>query len=313
MARDLIPPPSPAGRPAPDPEHPPALRPAEPDAEPAAEPAAPPGPSAFRARFGFVMGALAGCAVAAAVLLVVLISGDGKRSSRGAGADEGLAADWSPWKPHTHGTISGAEEIAKEIGGNYKDAKAKKLTKVKGGPIALNTLPISVAIPSAGDRFTVVAGVGIQYTLSGFGKEGRLQGSEPSEERRRLLRREALELSLYSFRYLPEVTMVVTLLPPAPKAEQFHPKPKTAAARAAAKARKPVPYQRQALFYRPGDLRKQLERPLEVTMATEPPEIDALTGAEAKRIDGLTYSNLFTYEHIQQQDGSLYLVLDRPS
>lgn len=313
MARDLIPPPSPAGRPAPDPEHPPVLLAAEPDAAPAAEPAAPPGPSAFRARFGFVMGALAGCAVAAAVLLVVLISGDGKRASHGTVTDEGLAADWSPWKPHTSGTIAGAEEIAKEIEGNYKDAKAKKLTKVKGGPIALNTLPISVAIPSAGDRFSVVGGVGIQYTLSGFGKEGRLKGSEPSAERRRLLRREALELSLYSFRYLPEVTMVVALLPPAPKTEQFHPRPKTAAARAAAKARKPEPYQRQALFYRPGDLRKQLERPLELTMATQPPRIDALTGPEAKRIDGLTYSNLFTYEHIQQQDGSLYLVLDQPS
>ena len=290
MARDLIPPPSPAGRPAPDPEHPPVLLPAEPDAARAAEPAAPPGPSAFRARFGFVLGALAGCAVAAAVLLVVLISGDGKRTSPGPGTDEGLAADWSPWKPHTSGTIAGAEEIAKEIEGNYKDAKAKKLTKVKGGPIALNTLPISVAIPSAGDRFTVVGGVGIQYVLSGFGKEGRLKGSEPSAERRRLLRREALELSLYSFRYLPEVTMVVALLPPAPKTEQFHPKPKTAAARAAAKARKPEPYQRQALFYRPGDLRKQLKRPLELTMATEPPKIDALTrprGQADRRPDAL--------------------------
>ena len=83
MARDLIPPPSPAGRPAPDPEHPPVALAAEPDAAPAAEPAAPPGPSAFRARFGFLMGALAGCAVAAAVLLVVLISGDGKRATHG--------------------------------------------------------------------------------------------------------------------------------------------------------------------------------------------------------------------------------------
>ena len=72
--------------------------------------------------------------------------------------------------------------------------------------------------------------------------------------------------------------MVVALLPPAPKTEQFHPRPKTAAARAAAKARKPEPYQRQALFFRPGDLRKQLERPLELTMATQPPRIDALTG-----------------------------------
>ena len=65
--------------------------------------------------------------------------------------------------------------------------------------------------------------------------------------------------------------------------------------------------------HRVGDLRTQLKRPLGATMTTKPPKIDALTGAEAKRIDDLTYSNLFTYEHIQQQDGSIYLVLDRPS
>ena len=48
-------------------------------------------------------------------------------------------------------------------------------------------------------------------------------------------------------------------------------------------------------------------------MATKAPKIDALAAQEAKRIDKLTLSNLFTYEHIQQQDGSIYLVLDRPS
>ncbi len=312
MARDLIPPPSPAGRPAPDPEHPPAAISAEPEAAPGAQPAAPPGPSAFRTRFGFLLGALAGCALAAAVLLVVLLA-DGGDSSPAVGGDEGVAAGWSPWHPRTSATISGAQEIAKEIEGNYKDAKSKKLTKVKGGPIALGTLPLAVAIPGAGNRFTVVGGVGLQYTLAGFGKEGRLTESEPSEERRRLLRREALELSLYSFHYLPEVQMVVALLPPAPRAEQFHPKPKSAAARKAAKSSKPEAYQRQAIFFQRGELRKQLERPLEVTMATKPPRIDGLDRKEAKRIDELTFSNLFSYEHIQQQDGSLYLVLDRPS
>jgi hypothetical protein len=306
VARDLIPPPSPAGRPAPDGEHPPVLLPAEPEAATAAEDAGPPGPSAFRTRFGFVMGALAGCAVAAAVLLVVLISSDSKRVSQSAGTDEGLASNWSPWKPHTSGTIAGAEEIAKEIEGNYKDAKAKRLTGIKGGPIALNTLPAALAIPAPGDRFTIVQGVGVQYTLAGFGKDGRLQGSKPSKERRRLLRREALELSLYSFRYLPEVTMVVTLLPPAPKVEQVHPKAKPAKAAA-------EPYQRQALFYRPGDLRKQLRAPLERTMAVEPPKPDELSRTEGKRIDRLTLPNLFTHRYIQQQDGSIYLVLDRPS
>jgi len=307
VARDLIPPPSPAGRPAPDPEQPPPVA-AEASAEREQAPAGAPGPSQFRARFGFLTGVLAGCAVAAAALLVVLLSGDdGKRGGGTAPTDDGLAANWSPWHPRSEGTISGAQEIARRIEGTYKDARSKKLSTVEGGPIALNkTLPVSVAIPSAGDRFTIVPGVGVQYKLSGFGKGGRLQGSQPSPERRRLLRREALELSLYSFRYLKGVTMVVALLPPAPPAEQVHPSKRK-------KGAKPEPYQRQALFFRPGDLRKQLEKPLATTMATTAPRIDGVARDEAKRIDKLTLPNLFTYEHIQQQDGSLYLVLDRPS
>ena len=154
----------------------------------------------------------------------MLLTGDEPKPG-GPATDEGLASNWSPWHPRSTTSISGAQEIAKQIEGSYKDGRSKKLSTVEGGPIALNkTLPVSVAIPSAGDRFTVVQGVGVQYKLAGFGKDGRLQGSQPSAERRRLLRREALELSLYSFRYLPDVTMVVTLLPPAPKAEQVHPK-----------------------------------------------------------------------------------------
>ena len=306
MARDLIPPPSPAGRPSPDPEPPPPPLPAEAAAADEPAPAAASGPSPFRGRFGFLMGVLAGCAVGAVALLAVLLAGDDARRSGPVG-DEGLAANWSPWHPRNTRSISGAQEIAARIARNYKDAKSKRLASIKGGPITLNTLPAAIAIPAAGDRFSIVNGVGIQYTLAGFGKQGRLQGTRPSAARRRLLRREALELSLYSFRYLKEVTMVVTLLPPAPRAEQVHPK------KAGNKAADDEAYQPQALFYRPGDLRKQLEQPLATTMATKAPAIDELDGAEAKRIDKLTLSNLFTHRYIQQQDGSIYLVLDRPS
>jgi hypothetical protein len=303
VAGDLIPPPSPAGRPAPDQvEPPPPL--AEHEAAPEPALSEPVGPSPFRTRFGFLMGALAGVGVAAAVLLAVLLATGGGQRATTAG-DAALPSDWSPWRPHTSGTIAGAQEIAKTIEGTYKDAEAKKLAGIRGGPIALNTLPASVAIPAAGERFQILGGVGVQYTLAGFGKGGRLQGSRPSQERRRLLRREALELSLYSFRYLPEVTMVVALLPPAPKVEQVHPKAKP--------AKTAEPYQRQALFYRPGDLRKQLERPLARTMAVKPPGLSDLGGAEAERIDKLTLPNLFTHRYVQQQDGTIYLVLERPS
>ena len=41
-------------------------------------------------------------------------------------------------------------------------------------------------------------------------------GGKPSQERLKVLHREALELALYTFRYLPDVEGVVTLLPPPP-------------------------------------------------------------------------------------------------
>ena len=312
MARDLIPPPSPAGRPSPDPGGAGAFEPVEePPREAAPEEAI--GPSPFRGRFGFMTGLLAGCGLAAAVLLVVLLgdggSGGGKTTSAAAPAD-GMAANWSPWHPRATDAIGGAEEIADKLGGAYKDARNKDLNSATGGLIALRTIPIKVAVPAAGARFQEVPGLGVQYTLAGFGRDGRIEGAA-SRARRRLLRREALEMSLYSFRYLPGVDMVVALLPPAPKAEQIHTEPE--GRDAAGKKVKPKPFQPQALFWRRSDLRKQLATPLSTTLAVKPPRIDAVEPAEAKRIDKLTLDNLYTFDHIQQQDGSIYLVLDRPS
>ena len=226
MARDLIPPPSPAGRPAPDQNEPPPLAPVDQaEAAPGEAPAGKPGPSAFRARFGFATGVLAGCALAAAVLLVVLLDARRAQARRPRGR-RGPRLELVALASRARPPRSPARRRSpSRSSGSYKDGRSKDLSTVEGGPIALNkTLPVSVAIPSAGGRFVIVQGVGVQYKLAGFGKDGRLRGSPPSAERRRLLRREALELSLYSFRYLPDVTMVVALLPPAPKAEQVHPK-----------------------------------------------------------------------------------------
>src|SRR3954463_12013028 len=150
MARDLIPPPSPAGRPSPDPGSAGTFEPVEePPREVVPEEAV--GPSQFRARFGFMMGLLGGCGVAAAVLLVVLLGGDGRGESKGKAGPataDGLAANWSPWHPRATDAIGGAEEIADKLGGAYKDARNKSLNKVSGGLIALRSIPIKVAVPA---------------------------------------------------------------------------------------------------------------------------------------------------------------------
>jgi len=304
VAGDLIPPPSPAGRPPPDPEFEPVPEPQGGEPEAAAESSSTLPPSPYRGRFGFITGVLLGCGVAAAVLLLVVITSGGPK-------DEGLARDWSAWHPDTDDSFLGADEIAKHVQGTYRNEKKKPLASVTSGPIAFGQIPLTVAIP-AGDNVQPLYGTGVQYTLGGSGKEGLLKDSKPSKARHRLLRREALELALYSFRYLPNVSMVVTLMPPAPKVEQVHPKPKGKKAAKAAKAKQPR-YQEQAIFYRPGDLKPQLQVPLKFTMNPTPPTISSFKGEEARRIDSLTLNNLFEYVRQPGQDGRAYLVLQRPA
>jgi hypothetical protein len=69
----------------------------------------------------------------------------------------------------------------------------------------------------------------------------------------------------------------------------------------------------QALFFRPGDLRAQLDVPLRHTIPakTPRPETFSLDGIEARRIEDLTRSNLFLASFQQGQDARAYLVLDR--
>jgi hypothetical protein len=303
VAGDLIPPRSPAGRPSPDPpviEDPVTAAVGEPVAAGAGGGGAVHEPSPFRARFGFVGGVLLGCVLAAAVLALML-------ATTGSDPEEGLAADWSAWKPTTDQPFNGASEIADHVERLYRNGKKGQLVSVSAGPPALGPVPLAVAVHPRGGDIELLEGLGVQYTLNGLGRGGSFKdGKRSNEARARLLRREALELALYSFRYLPEVTSVIALLPPEPaRPAKGKDKPPTNA------QGQPV-LELQALLYRPGDLRPQLEVPLDATMAAKAPALDAFKGEEARRVDSLTLSNLFDAEITQAQDARAYLVLERP-
>jgi hypothetical protein len=129
-------------------------------------------------------------------------------------------------------------------------------------------------------------------------------GGKPSKARHALLRREALELALYSFRYLDGINEVVTLLPPAVP---------TGKASKKAKAKANAKPQLQAVYYRPGDLKPQLESPLDQTLDPGRLAPDRLSSIEKRRIDALTMPNLFLVSYQLAQNQLPYLVLDRPS
>jgi hypothetical protein len=140
------------------------------------------------------------------------------------------------------------------------------------------------------------------YTLNGLGPRGSIAKGPPSEARHLLLRREALELALYTFRYARDVDVVVALLPP--NAEAI-----AAASRPTATPRQVTQARPHALLFRAGDLRRQLDAPLRETLAARTPRPETV-GGEASRIERLTRPNLFQAEFKQAQDLKAYLVLE---
>ena len=90
---------------------------------------------------------------------------------------------------------------------------------------------------------------GVIYELDGLGPLKSISG-QGSEERLQLIQREALELALYTFRYLPEVEQVVTMLPPPPPTEEQ----RRAAAKAEARTMAQAAVARRAAAATPEDI-----------------------------------------------------------
>jgi hypothetical protein len=166
---------------------------------------------------------------------------------------------------------------------------------------------VSIALQPDDGSIRDLGSDGVLFTLHGLGRGGQIVGEPASTARHALLRREALELALYSFRYLDGIREVVTLLPPtnpkaAAKAE------KGAAARATAKEKS----QQQAVLFQPGDLVRYLHAPLARTIAPGRLSPQALTAGQTQAIDRLTLPNLFLASLQIAQNQKLYMVLARP-
>jgi hypothetical protein len=293
VAGDLIPPPSPAGTPPPDPVGVP-LTPqvgAAAQLEPAA--AAPRGPAPFRSRFGFVWGALIGIGACAAAALGLLIAAP--RESGPA-----LAANWSGWEPDTAKMVEGAADIAAHVGLQYKVDGGGQLVTVRSSSLELGGQEIGVAVRPTGQEPVFMEGDGLLFFLSGLGPGGRLPIVKAEKKRERLLMREALELALYSFRYLEDVTMVGVLLP------------ETADAAASEATGTTTAPKTNAVFFRPGDLLEQLQVPLAATLSPKTPRPSTITKTEAARIESLTLRNRFVASIQPLEADRNYLLLAEP-
>jgi len=254
-------------------------------------------PSTFAPRFRMITGALVGVALGAlAATALLLMSG---RPAPGPA--------WSAWHPSKDSTTDGADEIAKHVGGRYRLPTGDQLVLVTGGPLRVAGLdiPVRIALDQGGSTssstgttssstsssLSEVKGRTVMYQLCGLGPRCAINKGKPSTERFLLLRRESLELALYSFQYLGGVTNVVALLPPAP-------------------GKKPE----NALFFRRGEYESALGRPLAATLPSPPPTLNSLPASpEAGLIQRLTKGKVFRYSFQQGQDLSAFLVLAKLS
>jgi hypothetical protein len=277
--------------------------PGPPELPPAAEPTAavpeapkelvtpPPAPGRrgklYRSRFLIAYGVLGVVLGGAAV-------GFGMLLMTGAGDEEKDDDGWSEWRPTAVGE-AGVDQIANHVAKTYKLPSGRQLVAVVADePLVQNEVPVSnVAIDNGvqdadGNRYTIHATDGdFMYVLCGLGQNCSIPEGKASIDRHRLLRREALELALYTFRYVTGVDAIIAFLPPR-------------------RGQRP----QDLLYFRKRDFQNLLDRPLRMTLpSAKPPLAHEIPEGERKTIDQLTTRHLFRYEFTQAPDASAILVL----
>jgi len=126
------------------------------------------------------------------------------------------AAGWSPWRP---GSSTPITQIADHVSREYRLPNGHQLVLVTPAPLAFLGIPAQIALEEPieqGGNISLLQGNGLIYRMCGLGSECSIHEGKASARRLLLLRREALELALYTFRYIDAVDQVVVFLPPAP-------------------------------------------------------------------------------------------------
>ena len=271
--------------------------------------------SRYAQRFTFALAMLAGVAVAGVVIAIVLAAKGSSTSSGG---------PWSSWVPQDSG-LQGAREIADHIAPLYRISGVDQLAVVTvsnlGNPSAAASSsgssqssaggPLVAVRPNANSSsVSLVSGSTIAYNLCGLGSTNCSIGiGTPSTDRLLLLRREALELALYTFKYLPGTQNVVAILPPGHRAatSTLTAKPPSSSA-----STKPLD---MALLFQHQELSPFLSHPLGDTFTEQfPPTVPQIPlwkqTTEAALVEQITARGIFSEHMTTAQDGTSLIVLD---
>lgn len=250
------------------------------------------------------------------VIALVAIAGAIAIATHSGGA--GPAPAWSSWRP-PDGGAQGAREIASHLAPLYRISAADQLDAITvldvpspsfsaGTATPPNQVQIAISPDGTLADVSLLGGQTIAYNLCSLQDDNCSIGpTTASSDLMLLLRREGLELALYTFRYLRGVENVVALMPPA-----------TTAQIATLSATPPPPRPTVqpldlALVFDRQELAPFLSQPLSATLAALPPSVPQLPAwratQEAGLVDQLTARALYSYRYVSNPGGGKLLVL----
>jgi hypothetical protein len=206
----------------------------------------------------------------------------------------GAGPAWSAWKP-TGGGLGAAKEIADHVAVGYRLPDGEQLVDVIAKPPMVSggtqQIPIHYFVvrggKGKGDTVVPVSSSdSVMYSVCGAGQSCSIASGKPSVARGTLVRREILELALYTFKYVGGMKNVVAFMPPP--------------------AGTPAQY---VIYLRREDLAAELKMPLARTLGAKVPLPNTISTKEQQTIDAATENRVYKYNYVQGQDNDAYLVL----
>lgn len=205
---------------------------------------------------------------------------------------------WSKWKPaETSDALLGARLIGHHVAAEYRTPQGGQLVAVQEHLPEVSGLPVeAIGLRGSSPSGIVDPYIALYrtngtliYAFCGLVQQNCAVAPAASAIPQRVLRREALELALYAFKYLKGVNQVVSLIRPTKDSAM------------------------NAVFMRKSILGAELSHPLAETLSLAKPPVTDVTTRESDVIDGLTLQSTFTAHYEPLPDGDAILVLDPAS
>jgi hypothetical protein len=207
------------------------------------------------------------------------------------------APPWSSWRPVASTVDTQVVEIANHVGPAYRLPSGNQLASVRiGNPGGENLRAIGIPTTSQpqtlGDFQLFDRSSSVIYVLCGTGKDCKINEGKATKARGTVLRREALELALYTLQYAEPIDNVLVFFPPSA-------------------GQKTLTW---TLFFHRSELESRLENPLRKTLPqAQPPLPGKIRAAEKQTVDQLTKRILFRYIRTLPVEGFGSMVILEPA